>query len=70
MILDKVHEIISFKQSKYLENSKSFITQKRNEVKNKFERDFYQLLNNTFHGKAMEQVGNCLRLEFILKNAG
>ena len=40
MIVDEIHEIISFKQSKWLENLIDFNTQKRNKAKNDFEKDF------------------------------
>ena len=48
MIVDKVHEIISFRQSRRLEKYISFNTQKRNKALNDFEKDFYKLLNNAF----------------------
>ena len=67
MIVDKVHEIIRFKQSKWLENYIDFNTQIRNKTKNDFEKDFYKLFNNAFCGKAMDNVGNRLRSEFIKK---
>ena len=65
LVVEKIHEIISFKQSKWLENYVNFITQKRNRAKNDFEKDFYQLLNNAFYGKTMENVRNRLRLFFF-----
>ena len=40
MIVDKVHEIISFKQSKWLQKCKNFNTKKRNQAVNDFEKDF------------------------------
>ena len=40
MIIENIHEIISFKQSKWLERYISFNTQKRNNAKNDFEKDF------------------------------
>ena len=40
MIVEKIHEIISFKQSRWLEGYISFNTQKRNGAKNDFERLF------------------------------
>ena len=40
MVIDKVHQIISFKQSKWLEKYINFNTQKRNKAKNDFEKDF------------------------------
>ena len=51
MILDKIQEIISFKQSELSEKYISFITQKRNKAKNGFEKDFYKLLKNAFTEK-------------------
>ena len=39
MIVEKVHEIVSFKQSKWLEKYFSFNTQKRNKAKNNFDKD-------------------------------
>ena len=68
MIIDQVHNIISFKQSKWLEKYISFNTQKRNKAKNDFEKDFYKLLNNAFYGKTMENVRNRLKIKFIKKD--
>ena len=45
MIIDKVHEIISFKQSKLLEKYMNFNTKKRNQAVNDFEKDFYKITN-------------------------
>ena len=67
MIVHKVHEIISSKQSKCLGKYINFNTQKRNKAKNDFEKDFYRLLNNAFYGKTMENVRNRLRLDFLKK---
>ena len=68
MIVEKVHNIISFKQSKWLEKYINFNTQKRNEAVNDFEKDFYKLLNNAFYGKTMENVRNRLKIKFIKKD--
>ena len=40
MIVDKVHEIISFGQKRWLEEYINFNTQKRNQAVNDFERTF------------------------------
>ena len=42
MIDGKVHEIISFKRSKWLEKYINFKSQKRNQAVNDFEKDFYK----------------------------
>ena len=68
MVVDKVHSVISFKQSKWLEKYTNFITQKRNQAVNLFEKDFYKLLNNAFYGKTMENVRNRLKRKFIKKD--
>ena len=65
MVVDKIHEIISSKQSKWLEKYINFNTLKRNKAKNDFEKDFYKLLNNAFYGKTMENVRNRLGLKFF-----
>ena len=40
MLVDKIHNIISFRQSRWLEKYINFNTQKRNKAKNDFEKDF------------------------------
>ena len=67
MVVKNIHQIISFKQSKWLEKYINFNTQKRNIAENDFEKDFYKLLNNAFYGKTMENVRNRLIVEFIKK---
>ena len=67
MIVEKIHELISFKQSRWLEKYISFNTQKRNKAKNDFEKDFFKLLVNAAFGKFLENVRNRLGLELIKK---
>ena len=68
MVVDKVHNIISFRQSRWLEKYIDFNTQKRNQAVNDFEKDFYKLLNNAFYVKTMENVRNRLKIKFVRKN--
>ena len=68
MIVDKIHEKISFKQSRWLKKYINFNTQNRNKAKNDFEKDFFKLLNNAFYGKTMENVRNRLKIKFIKKD--
>ena len=67
MIVEKIHEIISFKQSKWLEGYISLITQKRNKAKDDFEKDCFEFLVNAAFGKFLENVRNRLGLELIKK---
>ena len=62
MIFTKVHETISFKQSKWLEKYVTFNTQKRNIAKRDF--DFYKWINNGAFGKFLENLRNRLLLGF------
>ena len=63
MVVDKVDDIKSFEQSKWLEKYKNFNTEKRNQAVNDFEKSFYKLLNDAFYGKTMENVRNRLKTE-------
>ena len=67
-VVEKIHEIISFKQSKWLESYTRFLTQKRNKAKNDFEKHFFKLLVNAAFGKFLENVRNRLELELIKKD--
>ena len=68
MIVDKVHNFNSFKQSRRLQKYISFNIQKRNKAKNAFEKDFYKLLNFAFYGKTVKNVRIRLKTKFIKKN--
>ena len=68
MIVEKIHEIISFKQSRWLEKYIGFNTQKRNRAKNDFEKDFFKLLVIAALGKFLETVRNRLEIEVVKKD--
>ena len=68
MVVDKVHNVISFKQSRWLEKYINFKTLKRNQAVSDFEKDFYKLLNNAFYGKTMENIRNRLQIKFTKKD--
>ena len=68
MIVEKIHEIISFKQSRWLEKYIGFNTQKRNTAKNDFEKDFFELLVIAAFGKFLENVRNRLEREVVKKD--
>ena len=64
----KIHEVLSFKQSKWLEKYINFNTQNRNQAVNDFEKYFCKNLNNAFYGKPMENVRYRLKIKFIKKD--
>ena len=68
MMVEKIHEIISFKQSKWLERYITFKTRKRNRSKNDFEKDFFKLLVHAAFGNFLEDIRNRLELELIKKD--
>ena len=67
MVVEKIHEVISFKQGRWLEKYISFNTQKRNRAKISFEKDFIELLVDADFGKFLENVCNRMTLEIIKK---
>ena len=68
MVVEKIHEIIAFKQSNWLESYISFNTQKRNKAENDLEKDFFKLLVKAAFGKFLENVRNRLNLEINKKD--
>ena len=56
MILQKVHRGIKFYQSKWIEPYIRKNTDLRKVAKNKFQKDFFKLMNNSVFGKTIENI--------------
>ena len=54
--LKTVHRAISFKQANFLKPFIEFNTKKRKNANNDFEKDLFNLMNNSVYGKTMENV--------------
>ena len=66
MIVDKIHEIISFKQNNWLEKYIDFHVKKRAENdKNKFKVNLHKDMSNSFYGKCMQNVRNRIQIDPI-----
>lgn len=56
--IKKVHNIVSFKQKKWLKPYIDLNTEMRKEAKHDLEEDFFKLMNNSVFGKSMENIKN------------
>ena len=56
MKLRKIHRVLKFKQSDWMEKYIDFNTEKRTNAANSFEKDFFRLMINSIYGKIMENL--------------
>ena len=56
MVVDKIHEIISFRQSNWLEKYINFYAEKRAKSSNNFQIEFHKQMPNSFLWK---MYGKC-----------
>ena len=69
MVVEKLHEITSFKQNRLSEKYIYILLHKRKlRLKTNSKKKLYELLNNAFYGKTKENVRNRLILEFFKKD--
>ena len=60
-----IHNVIRFKQAKFMKPYIDFNTQKRTQAKNDFEKDFFKLMNNAVYGKTLENMRNRVKMRVI-----
>ena len=64
MKLTKIHKILKFRLSDWLKRYIDFNTKKKNAA-NSFEEDFFKLMNNSFFGKAMENLRKRINTRWV-----
>ena len=65
MIIRKVHRIVSFDQSPWLQKYIDYNTEKRAQADTDFKKDHHKKLICSFFGKTMEDVRNRIRVDFV-----
>ena len=65
MKLIKIHRILNFKQSNWMKKYIDFITEKRKNATNDFEKDFIKLMINSVYGKTMENLRQRIHVRLV-----
>ena len=65
LVVTKVHQVLTFKQSLWLRTYIDFITHQCSLAGDSFLKDFFKMMNNSVFGKTQENLRNCVRVELI-----
>ena len=64
MKVTKIHRILTFKQSDWMNKYINFNTEKKN-ANNDFEKDFLKLMTNSIYGKTMENLRKRINVRLV-----
>ncbi|GFR18932.1 uncharacterized protein TNCT_24541 [Trichonephila clavata] len=69
LVLQKIHNVLRFRQEPWLKPYVSFNNNKRQSTKHAFEKDLFKLMNNAWFGKSLQNPRKRLQIEgaFTLK---
>ena len=65
MRLTKIHRVLKFKQSDWMEKYIDFNTDKRKNAASDFENDFFNLIINSVYGKTMENLRKRINVRLV-----
>lgn len=63
--LQKIHRVLAFNQSNWMEPFIAFNTEKRRLSNAQFEKDIFKLLSNSCYGKSLENVRNHVNIKIV-----
>ena len=64
----KTHTVYKFTQSPWLAKKSKYNTEQKSKAKTEFEKHFYNIMNNSFYGKTIENIRKRLNLHLIDKS--
>ena len=65
LIVTKIHRVLAFQQSRWLQSYVNFNTDKRKAATSVFEKDFFKLMSNSVYGKSMENLRKRMNVELV-----